>query len=408
VNEISEEARAIARSIPSGAGKERKVLSLRTQKLIVRYGKDAQYPVCRAALRCWQLEAELATRANDGVELEKLLISVEEQKEQARALLDQFYKEGKQKEAIDAAALLRNIKENLKGTQECYQATTKLFKMVRDKMHPAAVTQFERLRANAAAWSAEGSLKLLRKYPNRGTQALRALRRLRKSWKTDASRNLKPGERRILRLLEKIQNKTIKAAWIKDDFVAGWKEAAFVGDRLLSDEHLQGRVTAREIYSHLVDTEGASVAGDKGAKKIRRTAKGLGLHLAEDQRGRKWKPPRPKKQEPKQPRGRPRKAPDSIPVADVDAVQAFQAMSGRTPVKGSESKTKELKAPWELNLREADFERQREIEREIARLKRKQKGSPLSWSSYSKRKQEGKIKGRTEFFANWIDSLAAI
>jgi hypothetical protein len=280
--------------------------------------------------------------------------------------------------------------------------------MVRDKMHPAAVTQFERLRANAAAWSAEGSLKLLRKYPNRGTQALRALRRLRKSWKTDASRNLKPGERRILRLLEKIQNKTIKAAWIKDDFVAGWKEAAFVGDRLLSDEHLQGRVTAREIYSHLVDTEGASVAGDKGAKKIRRTAKGLGLHLAEDQRGRKWKPPRPKKQEPKQPRGRPRKAPDSIPVADVDAVQAFQAMSGRTPVKGSESKTKELKAPWELNLREADFERQREIEREIARLKRKQKGSPLSWSSYSKRKQEGKIKGRTEFFANWIDSLAAI
>ena len=375
--------------------KDSKALSLRTQKLIARYGRDAQYPVCQAALELWQLETELATLANDGVELERILTSDRQLKEQARALLNLFYKEGKQKEAIQADAQWHKINDHLKRTEKCYQATTKLFELYREG-NAVVLTRFK------SAFDATAG----------DTKARRALRRLRKSWIADQNRNLKSGELRVLGLLNKLSNKVIQAAWVKGRAIDGYVEAAFGGDRLLSDEEWQGRLTAQEARLYITETHGASAAGDKDAKEIRRAANSLGIQLAKDQPGRKWKKPRPEKEERlKKPRGRPRKAPDFVSVGDTEEVQAFQARGGKTPVRGSETEAKELKAPWELDWSQADFEQRQEIEREINKLKRRQKGLPLSRSllqSSSKWKPQGQVKRRTTLFATWIDSLAAI
>ena len=364
---ILEEARA-----RYGAAQQKisKALSLRTRKLIVRYGKDAQYPVCQAALSLWSLEAELATRANDGLELENTLNRLRASKDQARSLLDLFYEKGKQKEAIQADTLLRNIGENLKKTQECYRATTKLFKLLQGELFPLARAQF----------------KIKRDAVTEDAKARKALRRLRKSWKADADRILKAGERRTLRLLEMAQKKVIRAKWAKDGYVAGWTEVALGSDRPLNDESWQGRLTAREVYSHIAATDDLCVAGDKDAKEIRRTARGLEIRLAEDQRGRKWKEPRPKKQELKKPRGRPRTSVELVPYGDTDIPQGGEVRRSRGTINS-------------------------DVEREITRLKRVQKGLGLKRSflgGHSKWKPEGKIKGRTEFFAKWMDSLAAI
>lgn len=66
---------------------------------------------------------------------------------------------------------------------------------------------------------------------------------------------------------------------------AGLLESARGGVRPLSDEALQGLLTAREIQSRLVDAP-----GDRHAKEVRRLASKLGIRLAEDQRGRKRNP----------------------------------------------------------------------------------------------------------------------
>jgi hypothetical protein len=120
-----------------------------------------------------------------------------------------------------------------------------------------------------------------------------------------------------------VARRVIKATWAKHGAGAGYSEAARGGDRVLSDEIWQGRVTAKEIRSYLEATYGSRAAGDKDAKEIRRAAKKLGIRLAEDQRGRKWKPPLlPKEQEPKRQRGRPRTKAELEFVKDLEAIEA--------------------------------------------------------------------------------------
>jgi hypothetical protein len=51
----------------------------------------------------------------------------------------------------------------------------------------------------------------------------------------------------------------------------GYTEAAFGGDRALSDEAWAGRLTVREIHSRLMTAGGSRLAGDKDVKEIRRT-----------------------------------------------------------------------------------------------------------------------------------------
>jgi hypothetical protein len=124
---------------------------------------------------------------------------------------------------------------------------------------------------------------------------------------------------------------------MKDGAAAGYWEAATGGDRLLSDEVWQGRLTAQELRLHLEATDGACVAGDQDAKEIRRVLRKLGIRPAEDQRGRKWKPLGPAKQKPKQSkrRGRPRIRPSirwsdvvllGADIIPIEAAQARQLM----------------------------------------------------------------------------------
>jgi hypothetical protein len=140
---------------------------------------------------------------------------------------------------------------------------------------------------------------------------------------------LKKGERRELGLLAIHRDKAIKGAWAKGGAVAGWMETAFGADRALSDEVWQGRVTAREAHSHLAATDGADAAGDKEAKEVRRTAKKLGLDLAEDQLGRKWKPPQLKLQEPERQRGRPREKVELQRVKNIDEIATAIFVKGK-------------------------------------------------------------------------------
>jgi hypothetical protein len=55
--------------------------------------------------------------------LSEILSSAKKQKKQARALLDLFYREGQQKEAIQAADVWRRSDELLKKTQTPYRRT---------------------------------------------------------------------------------------------------------------------------------------------------------------------------------------------------------------------------------------------------------------------------------------------
>lgn len=111
-------------------------------------------------------------------------------------------------------------------------------------------------------------------------------------------------------------------------------KAARGGDRALSDEDWQGRLTAKQIHSHIVATRGVRVAGDKDAKEIRRLARKLKVRLAEDQRGRKRKPYMAEP-EPKRPLGRPRTKPDVWFTGDVEAIQGREvaAAGGKIPVR---------------------------------------------------------------------------
>jgi hypothetical protein len=323
--------------------------SLRTQQAISRFGKSARHPLCLAALDLWQLDAELLTRAKEIGVLAEVTSSAKKQKKQARALLDQFYKEEKQKDAIEAAALVRKIDEHLLETQTAYQATVKL-RSIYQEFLPGRVALFECERDAVVRTG--------------GVKASRALQRVRKRWNTNPKANgarLKDGDRRTFEILKMLRDKVINAAWAKDGAIAGYTEAALGGDRLLSDEAWQGRLTAREIHSRLMAVGGSRLAGDKDAKEIRRLLKRLGIRPAEDQQGRKWKPPNLAKQEPKRPRGRPRTKP-KIVFTGLEAVEAKIAAPGDGL---RNQQIYEVRQKSDLKRARQDL---RSIDREIARL----------------------------------------
>jgi hypothetical protein len=297
----------------------------------------------------------------DALSTKELLNTAERQKKQARALLDQFYKEGKQKEVIGAAALLRKINENfLPKARRAYQAQVKLLAM-RDEIRPYLTGQFghELLAAESA----------------KNRSALRALPRVQKRWKALSNgARLKYSELRELGILQMLRNKKIKAEWAKGEALAGYMEAAFGGDRPLSDDEWQGRLTAREIHSHLTATDGAGLAGDKDAKEVRRIARRLGIRLDEDQRGRKWKGPRPKNQELKRPRGRPREKPELQPVENLGEVEEALVSRHRVnkidswkkgPLREDKSKIPSQIDAWDVALARKENAK---IESEIRKL----------------------------------------
>ena len=125
-----------------------------------------------------------------------------------------------------------------------------------------------------------------------------------------------------------LRNEVSQAAEAKGGLRARYMEAVRGSNRALSDEVWQGRLTAREIQSRLVDAP-----GDKEAKEVRRLARKLGIRLAEDRRGRKHLP----KQEPRRPRGRPRIKPDVRFTNNLEVVEsiAAAAAAGKTPVRGA-------------------------------------------------------------------------
>jgi hypothetical protein len=290
--------------------------SLRTQQAIARFGKTARHPLCLAALDLCRLDEELSKCTKDVVATEELVNSAKQMEEKAQAEIAQFRKERKEKEANEAYALLRKIDKHLLDAQKCYEAAVKLRSMWRKlRRWPAAV--FER-EYHAALCSGD-------------SKACRALQRLRKRWIANEA-SLKDGNARKLETLNMLRDKVTKAAWAKDGGIAGHLEAARGAFRALSDEDWQGRLTAREIHSHIAATRGSRVAGDKDAKEIRRLARKLPLRLAEDQRGRKWKPYLPK-QGPKQPRGRPHTKPKLRFMGDLEALQAIKVAAGKIPVR---------------------------------------------------------------------------
>jgi len=295
--------------------------SLRTQQAIARFGSAARHPLCLAALDLWQWDAEMSVPMKDLVLREELVNSAKQLKEAAQAEIAQFRKERKRKEANEASALLRKIDKHLLDAQKCYEASVKLRSMHQElRRWPVAV--FER-EYDAALRAGD-------------PKARRALQRVRKRWSTNEAR-LKDGNYRTLEMLNMLRDKVIKAAWAKDGGSAGYLEAARGAFRALSDEAWEGRLTAREIHSHIVATRGFRVAGDKYAKEVRRLARKLGLRLAEDQRGRKLKP-YAAKQEPKRPRGRPRIKPDVGFTDNLEVVEAVKVATatGKTPVRGAD------------------------------------------------------------------------
>src|SRR4029453_2014386 len=295
----------------SSLAKNTKANSLRTAKAVAVYGKVAGHPLCLVALELWRLDAELNELAKDIVFFEGVL----KQKEQAQALIEQFRRERKEKETTEASVLLREIDKLLPRAKTRYRAAAELWLKLYE-LREIAVARFERERENAKG----------------DTKANKALQQVRKRWEAIANgASLKDGQRRKLGTLKILQDKVIKATWAKDGAAAGYWEAATGGDRLLADEVWQGRLTAQELRSLLEATDGACVAGDRDENEIRRVQRKLGIRPAEDQRGRKWKPPCPAKQKPKKPRGRPRIRPSIrwsevvLLGADTTPIEAAQA-----------------------------------------------------------------------------------
>jgi hypothetical protein len=268
-----------------------KANTLHTQRFIARYGKAARYPVCQAAIRLWGLDADLEEGRKKAEQIEESVNSAKRQKEQVLALYEQFYKEGKQKEVIQVEALLQKINEYLPKLQTGYGAQVAYCLMLCRELRPVAVALFE--RENDAV------------VRTKDTKALRALKLVKQRWSANPSgkgARLRAGDQRELEILKMHRDKVIKATLAtKDGVGVGYLEAFRGGDRPLSDEVWQGRFTVKDIHSHLLATHGARVAGDKDGKEIRRTMRSLGIRPAEDQRGRKWKPPVPKKQGRKRP-----------------------------------------------------------------------------------------------------------
>jgi hypothetical protein len=388
-----------------------KTYSLRTAQAFARYGKAARYPVCQAGLQLWQLDAELLKLAKDSCSLSEVLSSAKKLKKQAQALLDQFYKERREKDVIDAAALVQKINEHLKKTERAYQATVKGFTLWLERPRPLAAAQFAR-EYDAIVRAKD-------------TKAKRALERVHKKWSANPNADgvrLKDGARRELEILKMLHDQAIKAAFFKDGAIGGYTEAAFGGDRLLSDEFWQGRLTARGIHSRLMALGGSRLAGDKDAKEIRRLLTRLGVRPAEDQRGRKWKPTLPKKQEPRKPLGRPSTSAEPDMVL-TDGIEFFEDTSHawpdgtsprgkrqaiKTPQRSSEDGEGEYKEVKQLVRELYDIEKAerngKAIENEIARLRKKRGAPPLPKYLDKPRKPEGQTKGRSPGFAAFLDS----
>lgn len=299
--------------------KSAKADSLRTQQAVARFGKSARHPLCLAALALWRVDAELSVRTKDIVAREELVNSAKQLKEDAQALIKRLQKEQKEKEANQASPLLRKIDEHLLKAQKCYQATVGLPSMC-EELRRVPLALFER-EYDAVVRAGD-------------SKARRALQRVRKRWSANEAR-LKDGNYRSLEMLNMLRDKVVKAAWAKGGASDGYLEVVRGGDRALSDEAWEGRLTAREIHSHIVATRGVRVAGDKYAKEVRRLARKLGIRLAEDQRGRKRKPYLAK-QEPKRPRGRPRTKPEVGFTDNLEVVEAIKVATGKSPVRGAD------------------------------------------------------------------------
>jgi hypothetical protein len=243
----------------SSLAKNTNANSLRTAKAVARWGENARYPICLAALDLWSLQARLSKLKK---ELEEVPSSAEQPKRHKQ--IEYFL------------------------SLELYEE---------------ALERFER-ECDAVGHT-------------RDIKAFRAYQRLKKRRHNGPDGvHLTNGDKRVIGLLDILHKKVIEAALMKDGVVGVYREID--GDRLLSDKIFQGRLTAGEIRSWLVAKHGPEVAGDKYAKEVRRCARKLEISLAEDRRGRKWKPPYPTKHKPKQskPRGRPRIRP-SIRWSDV-------------------------------------------------------------------------------------------
>jgi hypothetical protein len=332
--------------------KNAKAYSLRTAQAVARYGKAAQHPVCQAGLQLWRVDAELLKLAKGICSLSEVLSSARKQKKQAQALLDCLYEQGKQKEVIEAADLVRKINDLLKKTQTNYETMVKGFKLCLDKIRPRVLAQF------GCEYDAVVRAK--------DTKALRALKRVHKKWSVNPNADgvrLKDGARRELEILKMLQDKAFRATWAKtfsgtNGAAAGYWEAATGGERPLSDEFWQGRFTVMEFRSGLETMYGPSAAGDKEGKEVRRALKGLGIQPAKDQVGRKWKPPCPAEQKTKRPVERPRK----VKLTCVDTIDSVRSYKAR-------------KKDWCWRPTTEFANKQAAIDRELSRLGRIQRKS---------------------------------
>jgi len=322
--------------------------TLLTQTFIARYGKSARHPVCQAWLTLRVFDAKLEEVTKEVAQTEKIVNSAKRQKKQVRGLYEQFYKEGKQKEVIRAEAFMREIGDLLTKTQTHYEEGVKLCAMLRES-RPFLVAQFE--REHEAVVRAKDK------------KALRALKLVKQRWPPNLSgkgARSRAGDQRELEILNMLHGKVIKAALAtKDEVGAGYMEAY----RPLSDEVWQGRLTVKEIHSSLMTAGGSRLAGDKDGKEIRRILRRLGIRPAEDQRGRKWKPPVPKKQERKRPG-----------ITKLKITSMTEAMLAKTAEQGDGLRNKQIyEARQDIDLKEA---RQvlKSMDREIAQLAQRRGG----------------------------------
>ncbi len=386
--------------------KDAEVYSLRTQEAIARFGNAARHPLCQAWLSVQRLRKELLELARDSLSFGKNVLDRAKQlREQTHVLLIQFRKERKKKEAQEAAQLLRNVDVHLAKAQAQYDAKFRVFTTWHDELLPAADANFER------------ELDAIGDARNFG--ALKDLQIVKRRWQADEGKRLKSGRHRTLGILQLLHRRVISGIWAKDGAAAAYWEAASGGDRLLSDEVWQWRLTVREFHSRLTEAYGHRVAGDKGGKEIRRTLNRLGIRWAEDQRGRKRKAPYPKTQRPRKPLGRPRKV--ELVYVDTDIAQALQIKEEhgivgpkiyRSIDEQADLVRDEETADYEIADRiseQQDFVRQAKqdqeaIGREIARLTRRRQKLRLEPTTPPKRTPEGTIKGRSDIFAAFLDS----
>ena len=276
--------------------------TLRTQQAVARYGKAARHPLCLAALDLLRLDEELFKWMEE-IELSEELVKRTERNE---------------KEANQISALLRKSRNHSLKARQRYQAAVRV-RSIWQEMRPVPLARFKREYERVVrAGDAKGR---------------RALQRLRKRWMADEAA-LKAGGHRKLETLNMLRKRVIEAKGAIDGVSGRYLEAVRGGDRPLSNEDWQGRLTAKQIHSHIVATRGVRVAGDKDAKEIRRLARKLKIRLAEDQRGRKRKPYMAE-HEPKRPLGRPRIKPGVSFTGDVEAIQGREvaAARGKIPVR---------------------------------------------------------------------------